>query len=105
MVSEPLAFVLRNGRDALNARFTAARRLCPDLDGEAFRAFLETTVDPLAQATQAAEPDRLAEVVMAAYELGLELAGKRLVGADARHPFIERGWRALASTAVTLVAP
>jgi hypothetical protein len=104
MVSEPLAFVLRNGRDALNARFAAARRQYPALDGEAFRAFLETTVDPLAQATHAAAPDSLAEVVMAAYELGLELAGQRLVGSDARHPLIEQGWRALASTAVPLVA-
>jgi hypothetical protein len=104
MVSETLAFVLRNGRDALNARFAAARRLYPDLDGEAFGAFLQTTVDPLAQATQAIAPERLAEVVMEAYDLGLELVGKRLIGGSARHQLIEPGWRALASTGAPLVA-
>jgi hypothetical protein len=103
MVSEPLALVLRNARDALNARFVEARRLYPDLDGGAFRAFLETTVDPLAQAASA-QPDQLAEVVVAAYELGLELVGKRLVGADARHPFVEQALRALAATAAAQVA-
>jgi hypothetical protein len=104
MVSDPLAHVLRSGRDALNAQFAAARRLYPELDAAAFRAFLETTVDPLAQATIAARPDRLADVVMAAYELGLELVGKRLVGPVSPHAVGESGWRAVASAAAPLVA-
>lgn len=104
MVSDALAHVLRSGRDALNAQFAAARRLYPELDGGAFRAFLESTVDPLAQAAAAARPDRLADVVTAAYELGLELVGKRLAGPASRHAVVESGWRAVVSAAAPLVA-
>jgi hypothetical protein len=88
----------------LNAQFAAARRLYPELDAGAFRAFLESTVDPLAEATSAARPDRLADVVMAAYELGLELVGKRLVAPGSRQASVESGWRAVVSAAAPLVA-
>jgi hypothetical protein len=103
-VSEPLAFVLRSGRDAFNAQFTAARRLYPELDPDRFRVFLATTVDAVARATQAAYPDRLPDVVMAAYELGLELVGKRLVDASNGPAVIETGWRTLAAAATPQLA-
>jgi hypothetical protein len=103
MVSEPLAFVLRSGRDVLNAQFAAARRLYPELEHERFRAFLGSTADVLATEVHAARPERVADVVMAAYELGLELVGKRLL-ATASGPAIEAGWRALAAAAPTLLA-
>lgn len=103
-VSEPLAFVLRSGRDAFNAQFTAARRSYPELDPDRFREFLATTVDAVARATHAGHPDRLPDVVMAAYELGLELVGKRLVGASSGSAAIETGWRTLAAAATPLVA-
>jgi hypothetical protein len=96
VTTDALAGVLRSGRDLFNAQFAAARRLYPDLDGDQFRAFLEATVDPLAQAAG----ERRAEVVMASYELGLELVGKRL----AARPFIEDAWRALAAAAPAHVA-
>jgi hypothetical protein len=104
MVSEPLAFVLRSGRDALNAQFAAARRQYPELDQDRFREFLASTVDGFAIATHAACPDRLPDVVMAAYELGLELVGKRLVGASSGPAVIETGWRTLAAAATPLLA-
>ena len=104
MVSDPLAAVLRSGRDLFNARFAEARRLFPDLDGQAFAAFVEAAVDPLARATRDTRPERVADVVMAAYDLGLELCGQRLAGAPSVGRWIEEGWRDLGSAAAALVA-
>jgi hypothetical protein len=100
MVSETLASVLRSGRDVFNAKFAAARREYQGIDDAEFAAFLANTVDPMVLAAAAVEPDRAAEVVMAAYELGLELAGKRLL----RDGRVEAGWRALAVPAARAIA-
>jgi hypothetical protein len=101
MLGEPLAFVLRSARATLNAQFVAARRAYPSLTDSEFARFLEGTVDAVATTVHAQAPDRVAEVVLAAYELGLELAGKRLLGGGA----IEAGWRALAATPLLAAEP
>lgn len=104
MVSEPLARVLRAGRQPFNAQFAAARRRHAALDPDRFHAFLQDTVDPLARAVHAVSPDRTAGVVFAAYELGLELVGNRLLEARAGTSQIEPCWRALAAAAPRHVA-
>lgn len=103
-VTRVLASVLRSGRAEFNARFLAARRLHPDLDPGAFAEFLQTAVDELVQAVEAARPDRVPEVVMAAYDAALELVGQRLAGRGARQPFVEQGWRRILPKAAPLVA-
>lgn len=95
---------LRNARDELNARFAEARRLRPDLDGEAFAAFLRDTVDPLVRAVDAAAPAYAVDVARAGYELGLELVGQGLAGPAGREPAIERGWREIGTAAAGLLA-
>jgi hypothetical protein len=104
VIGAPLAGVLRSGRDVFNARFVAARRQNPALDGESLQEFLRASVDPLAEAVHAVRPDRVAEVVMAAFEVGLELLGQRLVGPGARWPVLEDGWRELVPAAPLVVA-
>ena len=104
MISPALASVLRSGRAELNARFTAARHLYPQLDGEAFMQFLQTAVDELAQATERVRADRLGDVVMAAYDAALELAGQNLAGPGSRQPAIEETWRRVLPKAAPLVA-
>jgi hypothetical protein len=103
-LSPALAQVLRAARTELNARFAAARRERPALDAEAFAAFLRTTVDPLVRAVEQASPDRVADVALCAYDLGLELLGQGLAGPAARDPFVEAGWRRVAPAAPALVA-
>ena len=79
-VSETLAAVLRSERVAFNIRFAETRHRLPGLDGEAFSDFLRQHIDPLAQAVARHRPERVPEVVHAAYDLGLELVGRRLAG-------------------------
>lgn len=100
-VSEAFASVLRSGRAEFNHQFAEARRLYPNLDGADFAEFLSTAVDRLVQATEQARPDRVAEVVLAAYEAGLELTGQKLVGPSARYHVIQEGWERV----LPLVAP
>lgn len=100
MIGPALQSVLRSGRDVLNAQFAAARRATPTLDGQAFARFLEEAVDPLADAVAAAAPDRTVAVVLAGYELGLELVGKRLLDDG----LISLAWRTLGATGAPLIA-
>ena len=100
MVSEALAGALRSGREEMNARFLAARRALPALDGEGFLEFIARTLDPLAQATAALRGDRVLDVVTSAYELGLELYLEKLVGPGARAAAIEEAWRRIGTAAI-----
>ena len=104
MVSETFASVLRSGRAEFNSRFAEARRLHPDLDGAAFSGFLETTVDKLVRAAEPLGADRVADMVLAAYDAGLELVAQKLVGPGARHPWIEAGWERVLPAMISLVA-
>lgn len=104
MVSPVLAQVLRSGREHFNARFAAARRVSAGLPPDAFAGFLESAVDPVAVAVEAVAPARVADVVMVAYDLALELAAQRLAGGSERGAIIEEGWRSLLPGVPTLVA-
>jgi len=103
-LSPAFAAILRSARAELNARFAEARRQRPDLSGAAFAAFLRHAVDPLVAAVERVHPDRVAEVALAAYGLGLELVGQGLAGPNARDASIDEGWRAVAPAAAALVA-
>jgi hypothetical protein len=103
-VSEAMASVLRSGRSEFNSQFAEARRLYPALDGGAFLEFLRNDVDQLVRAVEKAKPEFVAEVVMAAYECGLELIGQKLVGPGARNRIVEEGWRRVLPGIAALVA-
>jgi hypothetical protein len=103
-VSTVLASVLRAGRGELNARFAAARVRHPDLDADAFAEFIRTAVDPLVAAVERVRPDRVTDVALAAYDIGLELVGQKLVGRSARAPHVDEAWRLVLPTVAPLVA-
>lgn len=92
-ISEAFASVLRSGRAEFNAQFAEARRLNPSLDGAIFQEFLRTEVDRLVRVVAQTKVDSVAEVAMAAYEVGLELVGQKLIGPGARGRTIEEAWR------------
>ena len=70
-VSEALAAVLRSDRDGFNRRFVETRHRLPALEGEAFTDFLRRRVDPMALTLASHRPERVPELVHAAYDLGL----------------------------------
>ena len=104
MISETLATVLRSGRAEFNARYEEARQRYPVLEGMAFARFLEENVDPLAQGVVRIARDRVADVVAAAYDVGLELVGQRLLGNEARERLIESALRQMALPLLPLIA-
>ena len=103
MVSDTLAVVLKAERSRFNARFAEARRLYPNLEVDAFQAFVTETLDPLIEAISAARPEAVPEVTWVAYEAGLELVGQQLAGPRAVGRHIETGWRELLATAAAKV--
>lgn len=104
MLSDAFVEVLRSGRAELNARFSEARRQHRDLDADVFRRYLESTVNPWVEATHTVASDRVAAVVMAAYEVGLELVGLRLVGPGERQQLLAEGLRRLLPAAAETAA-
>ncbi len=95
MLSEAFVGVLSARRADYNAQFLAARRAAPELDEQAFKVFLATSVDPLVSAVAALDPAAVAEVVDAAYGVGLELLSQRLAGPRAHSPALDNGFQSL----------
>lgn len=95
MLSEPFVGVLSARRVDYNAQFLTARRASPELDEEAFKIFLATSLDPLVSAVAALDPAALIEVVDTAYSVGLELLSQRLAGPRARSPVLDNGFQQL----------
>jgi hypothetical protein len=63
------------------------------LDATSFQDFLGSTVDGLTRACGQLRADELSSMVVAAYEIGLELVAQKLAGTGARDHGIEEGWR------------
>jgi len=103
-VSPALGAVLRAERHQLNERFAAARVRHPDLDAEAFAEFVRGAVDPLVEAVARARPERVSDVAVAAYDIGLELVGQKLAGRSARTPYVDEAWRRILPEVAPLVA-
>src|SRR4051812_29192524 len=88
MVGEPLASVLRSGRDVFNSKFVQARRRHPQLDAGNFTRFIESCLDLIARTG----PLRGAAFVawaQSAYDVALELVGQ---GAAGNGRLLERAW-------------
>jgi hypothetical protein len=103
-VSQALATVLANGRPHFNTRVQEARHRHPSFDTRAFAAFLADALDPIATAVAALAPDRTADVVVAAYDLALELVAQGLGGPAARNPAAQRAWIDVAPRCPRLLA-
>ncbi len=103
-ISDPLAAVLRAGRQDFNAQFARARHQYPALSTGAFADFLAAGVDPVVRAVAAVAPDRVAHTVTAAYGIGLELVARNLVGPGAKHDAVTHAWQGLLPAAKELVA-
>lgn len=92
MISSAFTAILKSGREEFNAQYALAKKQFPALEAEAFSNFLQATVDPLVVKVHSTNPEAAGPVAQAAYEVGLELVAQRLVGAQARHPWIQQLW-------------
>lgn len=104
MLSPALARTLAAARPWFNERVAEARQRQPGFDVDALRDFIATELDAVAVAVARVEPDRVGDAVQVAYEIGIELVGQRLLGQQARSPWVRRAWRAIAPVAAPLVA-
>lgn len=103
VITGPFADVLRVNRSDFNARFAQARRRFPEIDKEVFGDFLGNCAAPVVAAVAGLQPERVAGVVYAAFDAGLELVGQRLVGRGAENSAIAAGWRDLLPVAARQV--
>jgi hypothetical protein len=103
-LSDALERVLRAGRHDLNARFAECRRRYPELDADAFSAFLRESVDCVAGAVDVEAPARAAEVADVAFDLALELVGQRLAGRGAATSCVDDVWQRVLAEAPAAVA-
>lgn len=101
MVQEPLASVFRSGRDLFNARFAEARRQRPTLDAARFTDFIHGTLDPLARAWSGSR-ERLAPLVIAAYDVALQMLEDPVTGDRAGGGILGDAWRRLVPANWTL---
>lgn len=104
MLSPALARTLAAARPWFNERVAEARHRQPGFDVDALRDFIATELDALAAAVARVEPDRVGEAVQVAYDVGIELVGQRLLGPQARSPWVHRTWQAIVPAAASLVA-
>lgn len=104
MIAPAFVEVLAAGRSGFNLRTREAQRRHPGFSSEVFRAFLEEGVGPIVDAVAAADRSRVPAVVLAAYDIALELAGRALVGPAARGTAVEETWRGLLPHYARLVA-
>ena len=104
MISDPFANVLSAGRAHFNKQVADARRRYPAFDTAAFAEFLQTEVDAVVRAVAAVNPDRIPQVVLAAYSAALDLSAQSLAGPKARSDGVNRVWRELAPRFAHLIA-
>src|SRR4051794_10581474 len=103
-VEGPLAESLERQRDALNARFAAARTGGFAIDAEAFAQHLAENVEPIVRAVAADMAERTDAVTAALYELSLTLVAKDVVGPRAKQAILNDAWRGVLPTIPRLVA-
>jgi hypothetical protein len=99
-----LADALARQRELLNARFSDARRACSTLDATAFFEHLTGALDPIVCRVADILPEKAEAVTLALYDLSLELFVGRLLGPEAKSPWIASVWKELLPVAAPLVA-
>lgn len=104
MLSPSFVRVLAAGRSRYNQRAADIGRRYPAFDYAAFAEFLHGAVDPLVAAVERSAPERLQAVADAAYDIGLELTARLLVGPAAASAHVDLAWRRLAPPLAALIA-
>lgn len=94
MISSAFTTFLQTERKQCNQLFLQRQHQDSQLDGESFLQFLREQVDPVVARLEDLEYST-ASFAMAAYQHGLDLAGKRWLGQSPFYPFIAELWKKL----------
>lgn len=103
-VCDAFASVLRSAREDFNARFTLAGYRYPNLSPDDFTSFLVETADPLIGLFHAQSPNETTALAQVLYDIGLQLAGQKLIGRESRTPQLEIGWRRILPQNLSLLS-
>ena len=104
MISDSFSKLLAAGRAQFNQRVIEGKRRFPAFDHAAFADFLTTVVDRVVCSVADIAPERVASVVLFAYDIALELIGQTLVGPRARSAFVGQVWHELIPKYAALLA-
>lgn len=91
-------------RDVLNGMFVRQSGGGAKVDQAAFCEHLRESLIPLIEAVHRVLPERTRSVVRPLFEISLELFASRLLGPEAKTPWIARLWRELLPTLPRLLA-
>jgi hypothetical protein len=100
---QSFASLLQLRRTVFNERFNIARRQFPDLDSSEFTKFLTDILDPLTAQVERTDPGALPLFVESAYQIGLELTGKKLIGQGSHSSVHDNLWRITFPSIITLL--
>ncbi len=88
--------ILQARRGALNARFAEAGHFSPGtLEPQEFLAHLQEALRPAVEAVGRVNPEAAETVLLALYELSLELFSLEILGPRSPYPAVAQGWREL----------
>jgi hypothetical protein len=103
IVCQSFISLLQSRRAVFNERFNMARRIYPDLDSAAFTKFLTDILDSLTAHVERIDPGALPLFVESAYQIGLELTGKKLIGPGSHSSVHDNLWRITFPSIITLL--
>ncbi|HZZ79330.1 MAG TPA: hypothetical protein VFE62_12480 [Gemmataceae bacterium] len=99
-----LAEALRADRDALNEKFVQRKRAGVRIDEPAFQEHLRTGVNDLIGAVARVRHDRVRVVLLALFDVSLDLFAAGLLGPKVKHSHVAAVWRDLLPAAARLLA-
>src|SRR5262245_58562585 len=95
MVGSALAAALRAGRMQFNQVFRAAQQQYRGFEAEHWLAWLEGTLDPVAEGVAAVDAAAVGPVVATLYKQSLPLVAKHWLGPLARESVLDEAYRRL----------
>ncbi len=95
VTNDPFGKALAAARSRYNTQFALARMGQPRLQAEVFLDHLNTTVRPVIEAVHRHDPAQVGAILDVLYTMSLDLVGRGWMGAEARYPVLDKGWRRL----------
>jgi len=95
LVTGEFARILEAERDRFNARFAYAKRLNRHLEAADFLDHLAHVVAPIVENCAKQAGESLHEIVVALYDLSLELFAQGCLGRNSRYPVVGKAWTLL----------
>src|SRR5688500_2149997 len=103
-IPEAIATLLESERDALNQRFKLRQAAGARIESAAFLKHVRHEIVPLAILVQTKFAERLRSLILALYDVSLDLFAASYLGPEAKSPWVGRVWRELLPSVPVLLA-